>query len=357
MKIKVKTVKGEQYEIEVEPTDKISAVKSTIEKTHSLGTAASMKLIYTGKILNDESSVAECSISDNDFLVLMITKPKAPPKETAAAPTPAAQTPAAPAPAAPTPAAARPAAAPLPAMLGGGSEEHIKQLTDMGFERSQAVAALQAAFGNADRAVEYLMGGIPDGLDAGGGEPGGGDDDDGGEEDGGEEGGGEGGEGGDAPAPLFNLRNVLGGAQGGAPGAGAGGGDASPLAELRAHPQFMQMVALIQANPALLQPLLQEIGANNPQFLQMINEHQDEFMAILQQPVPPGAAGGGGAGAAPRGNVIQVTPEEREAITRLEGLGFPRERVLEAYFACDKNEEFAANYLFDHGNEDDDDEE
>lgn len=216
-------------------------------------------------------------------------------------------------------------------MLGGGSEEHIKQLTDMGFERSQAVAALQAAFGNADRAVEYLMGGIPDGLDAGGGEPGGGDDDDGGEEDGGEEGGGEGGEGGDAPAPLFNLRNVLGGAQGGAPGAGAGGGDASPLAELRAHPQFMQMVALIQANPALLQPLLQEIGANNPQFLQMINEHQDEFMAILQQPVPPGAAGGGGAGAAPRGNVIQVTPEEREAITRVRA---PRRIAFARHEAC-----------------------
>ena len=43
-----------------------------------------------------------------------------------------------------------------------------------------------------------------------------------------------------------------------------------------------------------------------------------------------------------------------EAINRLHSLGFPKARAAEAYFACDKNEEMAANFLFESGGEDED---
>mmetsp|Transcript_30453 Transcript_30453/g.26967 ORF Transcript_30453/g.26967 Transcript_30453/m.26967 type:complete len:98 (+) Transcript_30453:318-611(+) len=66
-----------------------------------------------------------------------------------------------------------------------------------------------------------------------------------------------------------------------------------------------------------------------------------------------GAGAGGRSGGMPPG-AIRVSPEEMAAIERLMALGFPKHKAAEAYFACDKNEEYAANYLFEHGFEEED---
>jgi len=126
-----------------------------------------------------------------------------------------------------------------------------------------------------------------------------------------------------------------------------------PLADLetwilRNNPQFQQLRQIVQQQPQMLEPILQQVGAGNPQLAAMIANQPEEFLRLLAEDhgeddaaLPPGA------------QAIQVTEEEREAIERLCRLGFERDLVIQAYFACDKNEELAANFLFDQPEDDD----
>ena len=60
------------------------------------------------------------------------------------------------------------------------------------------------------------------------------------------------------------------------------------------------------------------------------------------------AAAGGDQPGAPRPTVIQLSQEDRDAVERLMGLtGRSQQEVVQAYLACDKDENAAANLLFD----------
>jgi UV excision repair protein RAD23 len=216
----------------------------------------------------------------------------APAKEPEPAPTTTAQTPEAPAglaPPAPTEAAAaaapadpyRSAASEL--VTGSALEERITQIMEMGFDREEVVRALRAAFNNPDRAVEYLMSGIPEGMEppaAGAAAA---------------AGAGVGAEQQPAPqqqaeAPTDQPFNMFapapaGGRPGAGGGAGGGGAGEGPLAALRTNPQFRALRGLVQQNPALLQPMLHELGKNNPALLEAINANQQDFLALINEPV------------------------------------------------------------------------
>lgn len=92
-------------------------------------------------------------------------EPTPAPAAVPATPVPAPATPVA-APAAPSPAAAAPTAVPAaqPAfgdmgsfLTGEALQSTIKNMEEMGFERTQIMRALKASYNNPDRAVEYLM--------------------------------------------------------------------------------------------------------------------------------------------------------------------------------------------------------
>lgn len=129
----------------------------------------------------------------------------------------------------------------------------------------------------------------------------------------------------------------------------------NPLEFLREQPQFQNMRQVIQQNPALLPALLQQLGQENPQLLQVpprtprgppntpqhpqltpssprplqqISQHQEQFIQMLNEPLGELGDLEGEMGAigdeSPQMNYIQVTPQEKEAIERVRGEGAPR---------------------------------
>jgi len=180
-----------------------------------------------------------------------------------------------------------------------------------------------------------------------------------------------------AQAPFFPGLPFVGSA-GQAPPAQAPA--TGPLAPLKNNTRFKNRIKMIvQQSPQALNQVLSAIGKENPSMIDLIAENQDEFVEMLQEPVThePAAgndalmamlaaaaahqqAGGGVPQAAPQAapqapqmpsqaatGPIRLTPAEEESVTRLQALGFERHRVVVAYLACAKNEELAANYLFD----------
>lgn len=198
----------------------------------------------------------------------------------------------------------------------------------MGFPRQEIDRAMRAAFFNPDRAVEYLLNGIPESAlrderaqqaaPTGAANPAP-------PPATGNTGAASTGQGGEEPVNLFDAAAQAGG-RGGARGAGGaaaalggagagqtgGDGGAAPnLDFLRNNPQFQQLRQVVQQQPQMLEPILQQVAAGNPAVAQIIAQHPEQFMQLLAEDadddtaLPPGA------------EAISVTEEEREAIERV----------------------------------------
>ncbi|KAG5537362.1 hypothetical protein RHGRI_024715 [Rhododendron griersonianum] len=78
MKLTVKTLKGSHFEIRVQPTDTIMAVKKNIEDIQGKDNypCGQQLLIHNGKVLKDESTLTENKVSEDGFLVVMLSKSK-----------------------------------------------------------------------------------------------------------------------------------------------------------------------------------------------------------------------------------------------------------------------------------------
>ncbi|KAL4386956.1 hypothetical protein GQ457_09G004690 [Hibiscus cannabinus] len=364
MKLTVKTLKGSHFDIKVQPTDTVMAVKKNIEDIQGKDNypCGQQLLIHNGKVLKDETTLADNKVSEDGFLVVMLSKSKSLGSTGASSAQPASATPTAPGASNSTPAAVAPVQAPVESksststsdtatvnqhtdiysqsasnlVAGNNLEQTIQQLMDMGggnWDKETVTRALRAAYNNPERAVDYLYSGIPQSAEVA------------------------------VPAANFPTSQTtetgaatVSGAPNSSPlnmfpqetlSGAAAEGDGS-LDFLRNNQQFQALRSMVQSNPQILQPMLQELGKQNPQLLRLIQEHQAEFLQLINEPHEGSEGDIFDQADQEIPHAINVTPAEQEAIERLEAMGFDRALVIEAFLACDRNEELAANYLLEN---------
>ncbi|CAJ2661481.1 ubiquitin receptor RAD23b-like [Trifolium pratense] len=362
MKLTVKTLKGSHFEIRVQPSDSIMAVKKNIEDVQGKDNypCGQQLLIHNGKVLKDETTLSDNKVSQDGFLVVMLSKSKS---LGSAGTSSTLQTPTNPPTTLPTPdstplvqtqSANNNASAPLVStttnlttetygqaasnLVAASNLDHtIQQIMDMGggtWDRDTVNRALHAAFNNPERAVDYLYSGIPEAAEVA------------------------------VPAAQYpsNQTETAGVTSGVVPGvpnsaplnmfpqetASGTGAGAGSLDFLRNNPQFQALRTMVQSNPEILQPVLQELGKQNPGLLRLIDENHSEFLQLINEPMDGSDGDNFDQPEQDLPHAINVTPAEQEAIGRLEAMGFDRASVIEAFLACDRDEQLAANYLLEN---------
>ena len=373
MQIILKDFKKEKIPIEIELSETVLSGKEKLASIKNCD-ADQIKFVYSGKILQNDKIFEEFKIKEGDQIIFMIAKAKK-----AAEPVPAAESTekkeeqsntesntetSAPTPAATTPATSatnEPIAEFTPSTFAQGNvrETAIQNIMAMGFERSEVERALRAAFNNPDRAVEYLLSGIP--LPA---EP---------VEQPAQEAAPAATTGAETTEATADATTTEATTETPAPitttSSTASGNlfeQAALAASNGASPQEGDMMSqvrdILQSQPEMAEVVLQQLAASNPQMSQLIQSNPEAFLRYITEGdqnalaqalgIPPeyieSAEGEEGEGESNELR-IPVTEEENSAITRLCELGFERNLVIQVYFACDKNEEMAANLLFnDH---------
>ncbi|WFD36428.1 UV excision repair protein rad23 [Malassezia cuniculi] len=376
MKLLFKSLAGGNFHLDVETTDTVLQVKQKIqeEKGHA---AELQKLIYAGKILTDDKTLGDYEIKEKDFLVVMVSKPKAKPapakeepkqeaketpKEETSAGASSSAPPATPAPsrttAPETPAAPVKAAVPAetpgtPAptnssfLAGSELETAINNIMELGYSREEVQQAMRRSFNNPDRAVEYLMNGLPEETPASAPAPA----------------AAAAAEapaaGGAAAAPAPRAGNLFEqaaaqAASGNHGAAGSAGGDIDMLpGEDDGHgrqvidlgnPQVLaQLRTLVEQNPAALQPLIQALVQSNPQLAELLSSDPDGFMRLLA-----GNADMGDDESFEMPTLQQLSERDRTNVEQIIAMGIPESKAIEVYLMCGNNVEMAVQYYFDN---------
>lgn len=371
MKVIFKDFKKQKVEIDVGSDESVVQAKEKIASQKDCE-AGQLKFVYSGKVLQDDKVLGDYKVKEGDSIIYMISKTKKvtpePKQETKAEAEEKESKPETSSSEQPSTSQVAEPEAGSTFTQGSERETTIQNIMEMGYERPQVEVALRAAFNNPHRAVEYLLTGIPENLQpqtqaapeaAVEGEA---------DTEADTEAGGGG-----AVAESTNRtddsrhdddeqgENLFDAAAAAAGGDRDQGGERPPQGDIGDDAQLNLLRTALQTNPELIQPLLEQLAASNPQVAQLIQQDPEGFIRTFLGGGGDDlgfefddSEGGDGAGAAVEGGQgddsgtvrIAVTEQDESAINRLCELGFDRNLVIQVYMACDKNEEVAADILF-----------
>lgn len=362
MKLVLKTTTGKATPHDVEPTTTVAAIKDLLKAEYDVN---SLRVCHKGKVLENDKTVQDLGFADGEVLFIagkkLAHKSVSPVPSSVATPSPVAS-PVAPAtPSVPTPtsntaevetttttaptttsptaptttAVAEPApVAPAPSSSGPEIDQTLVDgIKGMGFDDEAVIKlALRAAYMNPDRAVDFLLSGVSTGKlqelaeDAYPSAP---------------------------PAGAAPRSQAPGATNTSAPRASTGLREA-----LAAVPQFEQIRQVVMQNPTTLPMVMQQMQQHHPDAFALIQANPQEFNNILMGGADAegddddlGALGGGGEGG-PQRVELRPTPADVEPVERLVALGggmWDRQAAMVVYLVCRRNEEVAANILFDNG--------
>lgn len=333
MKLILKTLKQQIHEVDVDDENStVQDLKVLVEAKYGIE-ADTIKLVFNGNVLKNNATIKSNNISDGNTIVMIISKakvqnkPEEPKVEVKPKPEEKIEQPKA------STSANNPQVSteqtnvkkePTASVPKDYSNE-VKTLVEMGFPKEYAESAIKAAKGNVNIAIEFLYNGIPDvpaddeAIPEGEGEPT------------------------DATSPVELVKRVG------------------------------SIVKILCANdPGQLQNIILELARSQPELVELIKQHEAVFKERISQPpneedyqifqqfsAQHGFSRGGQGGAPSRGSsgqggrqdVIRLSKDEFEAVKRLKEFGFTEMEAAQAYFACDKNEELALNFLFEMKNQ------
>eukprot|EP00917_Polyrhabdina_sp_WS-2016_P004273 GHVP01009788.1.p2 GENE.GHVP01009788.1~~GHVP01009788.1.p2 ORF type:complete len:342 (-),score=96.43 GHVP01009788.1:3911-4909(-) len=326
MRLSLRFFSGEEKALDVDPQSSVKSLREEAKKALPTQGAkpelSSVTLIYGGKMMADDRTLESYNVKEGDKVICMVkqvSKKPAASKSTpviAPASTPAAVPAAVPAAAAP-PASPSTISQPVASSMAGSVltgealQDAVANLVALSGKTPEEVeAAMAAAFNDPDRAYEYLENGLPT-----------------------------------RPSPVAarlpptDEAETMSG-----PGASEFPAMPQPGAGDNRNEQLGILLRELQnVSPEERAAFLGALSQRNPEIF-----GNPEAIEMVQRAVTAweggDAAGEGDMPQAPP--AIQISEEDNAAIERLVTLGFEKIDAAQAYFAFDKNEEAAADYLF-----------